>query len=47
MKKCTNAKKYKGIRFPKCNKGNPCETCLKIYKEKHETSEEQYQTSDR
>lgn len=31
MVKCKSADKYKGIRAPKCNGGNPCETCLKIY----------------
>lgn len=34
---CRNSHKYKGIRKPSCNKGNPCETCLKKY--------EEYQTS--
>jgi hypothetical protein len=33
--KCKSADKYKGVRFPKCNKGNPCQYCLKLYKEKH------------
>jgi hypothetical protein len=34
-KKCEGADKYKGIRVPKCNKGNPCETCLAKYAERH------------
>jgi hypothetical protein len=33
---CVGHKKYKGIRFPRCNKGNPCKSCLKVYNEKHE-----------
>ena len=28
---CKGAKRYKGTRKPKCNGGNPCETCLKKY----------------
>jgi hypothetical protein len=28
---CKGAKTYKGVRRPKCNGGNPCETCLKKY----------------
>lgn len=32
--KCKNADKYKGIRKPTCNDGNPCETCLKKYNER-------------
>ena len=33
--KCKNADKYKGVRKPTCNNGNPCQTCLEIYKQKH------------
>jgi hypothetical protein len=33
---CIGHKKYKGIRFPRCNKGKPCKSCLKVYNEKHE-----------
>jgi hypothetical protein len=33
---CIGHKKYKGIRFPRCHKGNPCKSCLKVYNEKHE-----------
>jgi len=29
--KCKGADRYKGVRPPKCNDGNPCETCLKTY----------------
>lgn len=29
--KCKAADKYKGIRAPKCNGGNPCQTCLEKY----------------
>jgi 5-methylcytosine-specific restriction endonuclease McrA len=35
MLKCINARKYKGIRKPNCNKGNPCKWCLGIWHEKH------------
>ena len=35
-RECPGAKKYKGIRAPKCNGGNPCESCLRIYKEKQD-----------
>jgi hypothetical protein len=38
-KKCEGADKYKGIRVPKCNKGNPCETCLAKYAERHPSTE--------
>jgi hypothetical protein len=31
--KCKGADKYKGTRAPKCNKGNPCESCVKKYAE--------------
>jgi len=34
--KCKNADRYKGIRKPTCNNGNPCETCLKRYAETQE-----------
>jgi hypothetical protein len=34
--KCKSADKYKGIRKPTCNGGNPCQTCVAKYKEKHE-----------
>lgn len=33
--KCKGADKYKGTRYPKCNKGNPCASCLAKYFEKH------------
>ncbi len=33
--KCKGADKYKGIRYPKCNKGAPCQTCLEKYNQKH------------
>lgn len=34
--KCKNADKYKGIKPPKCNGGNPCLTCLAKYKKAQE-----------
>jgi hypothetical protein len=34
--KCKGADKYKGTRAPKCNKGNPCESCVKKYAEAQE-----------
>lgn len=37
--KCKSADKYKGVRYPVCNEGHPCETCLKKYTEKHLTKE--------
>lgn len=33
--KCKGADKYKGVRYPKCNGGHPCETCLTKWREKH------------
>ena len=33
MEKCKNWKRYKGIRYPKCNNGNPCDACLQKYRE--------------
>lgn len=36
MKKCSNAKNYKGIRPPKCNKGRGCEACWAIFQNKCE-----------
>lgn len=33
--KCKNADKYKGIKYPTCNSGNPCKTCLEKYAENH------------
>lgn len=32
---CKNATKYKGVRKPTCNRGNPCVSCLEKYAEKH------------
>lgn len=29
--KCKSADRYKGVRKPACNNGNPCETCLAKY----------------
>lgn len=37
--KCSYSNRYKGVRYPRCNGGNPCETCLKKYNEKHLTKE--------
>ena len=31
MIKCKSAKRYKGLRPPRCNGGHPCETCRLIY----------------
>lgn len=31
MLKCKNANRYKGLRAPKCNGGNPCVTCMAKY----------------
>lgn len=33
--KCKGADRYKGIRPPKCNGGNPCQTCLEKYAKSH------------
>lgn len=30
---CSKADKFQGHRFPKCNDGPPCETCLKTYEQ--------------
>lgn len=32
---CEGFKKYKGVRAPKCNGGNPCQACMKLYLDKH------------
>lgn len=32
IQKCSNSSRYKGIRKPRCNKGNPCQTCLDKYR---------------
>lgn len=29
--KCKGADRYKGVRAPQCNGGEPCQTCLQIY----------------
>ena len=31
MKKCKSADQYKGIYPPKCNNGDPCDTCKDIW----------------
>lgn len=36
--KCKGADRYKGIRKPACNGGNPCQTCITKYQEKHPES---------
>lgn len=36
--KCKGADKYKGIRKPRCNNGNPCQTCLAKYAEVNATT---------
>ena len=35
IEKCKNWKRHKGIRYPKCNNGNPCDACLQKYQEEH------------
>lgn len=35
MISCKGAPKYKGVRPPQCNKGNPCLACQAKYKEMH------------
>lgn len=39
--KCSYASKYKGVRAPNCNKGNPCEACLAKYAEVQKEKSEQ------
>jgi hypothetical protein len=34
--KCAKADVYKGVKYPRCNGGEPCITCLNKYKETHE-----------
>ena len=34
MTRCKNATKYKGMRPPKCNNGEPCKACVEIYDKK-------------
>ena len=34
--RCASHRKYKGIQFPKCNGGAPCEACLRKYYETHD-----------
>ena len=31
MKKCAYADRYRGLRAPKCNGGDPCDACLDKY----------------
>ena len=31
MKVCRNFPRYKGLKKPRCNKGDPCEACRKRY----------------
>lgn len=33
--KCKNWARYKGKNRPRCNNGNPCEYCLKLYLDNH------------
>jgi hypothetical protein len=37
--KCEGARKYKGVRYPKCNGGQPCEFCLNLYYQNHPNEE--------
>jgi hypothetical protein len=32
---CEGSKRYKGVRYPRCNDEHPCKSCLKIYVDKH------------
>jgi hypothetical protein len=32
---CKNVKRYKGMRPPTCNNGQPCEACIAKYNERH------------
>ena len=34
--RCREAHRYKGIKKPRCNNGNPCQTCLEKYRRNHE-----------
>jgi len=29
ISRCKNASRYRGLRFPTCNGGNPCLACLR------------------
>ncbi|KKM06800.1 hypothetical protein LCGC14_1740370 [marine sediment metagenome] len=31
LNKCSNWKRYRAIRKPKCNKGNPCKYCNDLW----------------
>ena len=42
--KCAKADKFKGTRYPKCNGGDPCETCLAKFKERHPDYEKELTT---
>lgn len=44
--KCKSADKYKGIRKPRCNSGNPCQTCIKKYNDTHAIPYELIQAGD-
>jgi len=33
--KCKNADKYKAVRRPVCNGGNPCEACVNKWNDLH------------
>jgi len=35
---CKKYPTYKGVRYPTCNGGNPCQACLKKYEERHGTA---------
>ena len=35
MKNCKYSKRYIGKHYPKCNNGNPCDVCLKKYRNYH------------
>ena len=40
MKKCSYADKYKAIHPPKCNNGDPCDTCKTKWEAEQKALEE-------
>lgn len=35
MRQCKSAKAYKGMFYPTCNNGEPCEYCIALYSYYH------------
>ena len=35
MKECRYARHYKGVYPPKCDRSQPCDTCMSTYLQKH------------